>query len=180
MGDLGWKDPWRRKRQPTPVLLPRKSHGRRSLAGYRVGHDWVTSLLSFQLLSLAWPLGSWTAVCQASLPFTSSWTLLKLLSIESVMPFNHLILCHSVLLPSVFPSIRGFSNQLALCIRWLNYWNFSISPSSEYSWLISFRIDWFDLLAVQGTLKSLLQQHNWKHQFSGIQPSLWSNSHIHT
>ena len=84
---------------------------------------------------------------------------------ESVMPSNHLILCHSLLLlPSIFPSIRIFSNELALCIRWSQYWSFSlnISPSNEYSWLISFRIDWFDLLEVQGTLKSLLQQHSLK------------------
>ena len=89
--------------------------------------------------------------------------LLKPMSIESVMPFNHLILCHPLfLLPSIFPRIRIFSKGLALCIRWPNYWSFSfsISPSNEYSGLISFRIDWFDLLAVQGTLKSLLQHHS--------------------
>ena len=98
----------------------------------------------------------WTATHQASLSFTISWSLLKLMSIESVMPSNHLILCHPLLfLPSVFPSIRVFSNQSALLIRWPKYWSFrfSISPSSEYSGLISFRIDWFDLLAVQGTLR---------------------------
>ena len=87
----------------------------------------------------------------------------KLMSIESVMPFNHLILCHSLLLlPSIFPSIRVFSNELVLCLRWPKYWSFSfsISPSNEYSRLISFRIDWFDLLVAQGTLKSLLQHHS--------------------
>ena len=92
-------------------------------------------------------------------------SLLKLMSMESVMPSNNLILCHPLLLlPSIFPSIRVFSNELALCIRWPKYWifNFSISPSNEYSGLISFRIDWFDLFAVQGTLKSLLQNHNTK------------------
>ena len=92
-------------------------------------------------------------------------SLLKLMSIESVMPSNHLILCHSLLLlPSIFPSIRVFSNESVLCIRWPNYWSFSfsISPSNEYSGLISFRMDWFDLLAVQGTAKSLLQYHSWK------------------
>ena len=96
-------------------------------------------------------------------PFTISWSLLKLLSIESVMPSNHLILCLP-LLPSVFPSIRVFSNESVLCIRWPNYWSFSfsISPSSEYLGLISFRMDWLDLLAVQGTPKSLLQHHNSK------------------
>ena len=102
---------------------------------------------------------------------------------ESVMPSNHLILCRPLLLPpSIFPSIRVFSNESALHIRWPKYWSFSfsISPSSEESKLISFRIDWFDLHTVQGTLKSRLQHHNSKHQFLGTQPSLWSNSHIHT
>ena len=105
----------------------------------------------------------WTAARQASLSFTVSQNLLKLISIESMMPSNHLILCHPLLLlPSVFPSISVFSNELALRVRWLKYWSFSfsISPSSENSGLISFRIDWFDLLAVQGTLKSLLQYQN--------------------
>ena len=97
--------------------------------------------------------------------FTVSQSLLRLMSIESVMPSNHLILCHPfLLLPSIFPSIRVFSNESAFRIRWPKYWSFSfsITPSSEYSWLISFRIDWFDLLAVQGTLKSLLQHHSLK------------------
>ena len=119
-----------------------------------------------------------TAKHQASLSFTISWSFLKLMPIESVMPSNSLILCHSLfLLPSIFPSIRVFSNELALCIRWPNYLSFSFSnsPSKEYSRLISFRIDWFDLLEVQGTLKSLLQ-----HQFFSAQPYLWSNSHICT
>ena len=84
------------------------------------------------------------------------------MSIESVMPFNHLILCHPLLLPSIFPSIRGFSNESAVHIRWPKYWSFSTSPSNDYPGLISFRIDWFDLLAVQGALKSLLQQHSSK------------------
>ena len=101
----------------------------------------------------------WTAARQASLSITKSWGLLKLVSIESVMPSNHLILCHPLLLlPSIFPSVRVFSNQSVLCIMGPKYWSFSfsISLSSEYSWLISFRMDWLDLLAVQGTLKSLL------------------------
>ena len=98
----------------------------------------------------------WTAVCQAFLPFIISQSLLRFISIELAMPSNHLILCCPLLLPSVFPSIRVFSNELAIRIRWPKYWRFSISPSNEYSELISFRIDWFDLLAVQGTLKSLL------------------------
>ena len=102
----------------------------------------------------------WTSACQASLSVTNSWSLLKLMSIVLVMPSNHLMLCHPLLLmPSVFPSIRVFSNQSVLHIRWPKYWSFSfsISPSSEYSELISFRMDWLDLLAVQGTLKSLFQ-----------------------
>ena len=125
----------------------------------------------------------WTATCQPSLSFTISWSLLKLMSVESVMPSNHLILCYPLLLlPSIFPSIRVFSNESALYIRWPKYWsfNFSISPSNEYSGLISFRINWFDLLAAQGTLKSLLQHTAQKHQFFGVQLSLWSNSQIHT
>jgi len=102
---------------------------------------------------------------QSPLCFTMSWSLLKFMSIESMMPSNHLILCHPlVLLPSIFPSIRAFSNESPLDIRWSTYWSFSfsISPSNEYSGPISFRINWFDLLAVQGTLKSLLQHHSLK------------------
>ena len=107
----------------------------------------------------------WTATHQVSLSITNSRSLLKLLSMESVMPSNHLILCRPIPLPpSIFPSIRVFSSESALCIRWPNYWSFSfsISPSNEYSRLISFRIDWFDLLAVQVTLKSLLEHHSSK------------------
>ena len=105
----------------------------------------------------------WTAAHQASLSITSSQSLLKLMSIESVMSSNHLILCHPLLLlPSIFPSIRVFSNESDLCIRWPEYWSSSVNPSNEYSGLISFRIDWLDLLAVQGTLKSLLQHHSLK------------------
>ena len=105
----------------------------------------------------------WTAACQASLSFTISRSLLKPMSIESVMPSNHLILSQPLLLlPSIFPSIRVFSNELALHIRWPKYWSFSISPSNEYSGLISFRIDSCHLLAVQGIHRSLLQHHNSK------------------
>ena len=106
----------------------------------------------------------WTAARQASLSITNSWSLLKLTSIESVMPSNHQILCRPLLPLSIFPSIRVFSNESALCIRWPKYWSFSfnISPSNEYSGLISFRMDWLDLLAVQGALKSLLQHHSSK------------------
>ena len=111
------------------------------------------------------PSAPWTAACQASLSITNSQSLLKLMCIESVMPSNHLILCHPLLLlPSISPSIRVFSKESVLRIRWPKYWSFSfsISPSSEYSGLISFRMNWFDLLAVQGTLKSLLQHHSSK------------------
>ena len=124
----------------------------------------------------------WPAAHQASLTITNPQSLLKLMSIESVMPSNHFILCHPVLLPSIFPSIRVFSSESVLRIRWSEYWSssLSISPSNEYSGLISFRLDWFDLLAVQGTLKSLLQHYNSKASILGAQLSLWSNSHIHT
>ena len=103
-----------------------------------------------------------TTACQASLSITNSWNLLRLMSIESVMPSNHLILCHPLLLPSIFPSIRVFSSESALHIRWPKYWSFSfsISPFNGYSGLIFFRTDWFDLLA--GILKSLLQHHSSK------------------
>ena len=106
----------------------------------------------------------WTAAFQASLSITNIQNLLKFLSIKSVMPSNHLILSQPLLSPSIFPSVRVFSNESFLCIRWPKYWNFSfiISPSNEHSGLISFRINWLDLLAVQGTLKSLLQHHSSK------------------
>ena len=129
---------------------------------------WDTSLgfrfLSVQSLShVQLFVTPWTAACQASLSITNSWSLL--MSIKLVMPSNHLILCCPLLLlPSVFPSIRAFPNESVLCIRWLKYWSFSLSicPSNEHSGLISFRIDWLDLLAVQRTLKSLLQHHSSK------------------
>ena len=116
------------------------------------------------LLSCFWFFETpWTAACQASLSFTITQRLLKLISIESVMPSNHLIFCFPLpLLPSIFPSIRVISNEPVLHIRWPNYWSFNISLSNKYSGLISFRIDWLDLLAVQGTLKSLLQHHRSK------------------
>ena len=129
-----------------------------------------------------WPHGLQQARLPCPLP--CPWELLKLMSIESVMPANHLILCRPLLLlPSIFPSIRVFSNESAVRIRWPNYWSFSfcLSLSNEYLGLTYLRIDWFDLLAVQGTLKSLLQHHSsnasilWLSAFS-----LWSNSHIHT
>ena len=130
--------------------------------------SWVSFVIVVESLNCVWPFVTpWTAACQASLSFTISQSLLRLMSIELVMPSNHLILCHPLLLlPSIFPSIRVFSNELALRIRWPKYWrfsfSFSISPSNEYSGLISFRMDWFDLFAIQGTLKSLLQHHNLK------------------
>ena len=119
---------------------------------------------SVQLLSRIWLFATpWTAACQVSLSITNSQSLLKLMSIEPVMPSNHLILCHYLhLLPLIPPSIRVFSNESTLRMRWPKYWSFSISPSNEYSGLISFRMDWLDLLAVQGTLKSLLQHHSSK------------------
>ena len=113
----------------------------------------------------------WTAACQASLSITNARSLLKLMPIESVMPSNHLILCRPLLLPpSIFPSIRVFSNESVLRVRWPKCWSFSfsISPSNEYSGLISFRMDWLDLLAVQGTLKSLLQHHSSETDSTGM------------
>ena len=147
--------------------------------------------LSLELLTLRWYQFSSVAqscptlcdlmdgACQVSLFITNSRSLLKLISIESVRPSYHLMLCHPLLLPSSFPSIRVFSSESALCIRWSNYWSFSIGPSNEYSWLISFRIDWFDL-AVQGAFKSILQHHSSKPSILQQSLSLWSNSHIHT
>ena len=121
-------------------------------------------LSSVQLLSCVQLfLTPWTAARQGSLSITNSQSLLKVKSVESVMPSNHLTLCHPLLfLPSIFPTIRVFSSELAVCTRWPEYWSFSIRSSNEYSGLISFRMDWFDLLAVQGTLKSLLQHHSLK------------------
>ena len=127
--------------------------------------DWAVVVV-VQLLSHVWLFAApWTAACQASLSFTISQSLPKLISIELMMPSNHLTLCHSfLLLPSIFPSIRVFSNESLLRIRWPMYWSFSfnISPSNEHSGLISFRRDWLDLFAVQGILKSLLQHHSSK------------------
>ena len=160
---LAWRSPW-----------TEEPGGLQSMGLQRVGHDWsdlacmhpflwFNSVQSFTCVRLF--VTPWTAACQAFLSITNSWSLLKLMSIESVMPSNHLILCCPLLLlPSFFPRIGVFSNESALHIRWPKYWSFSfsISPSNEYSGLISFRIDWFDLLAVQGTLRSLLQHHSSK------------------
>ena len=126
----------------------------------------------------------WTTAPQASLSITNSWRLLKLMSITWVMPSNHLILCHPLLLlPSIFPSIRVFSTESVICIRWPKFWSFSFSssPCDEYSGLIFFRMDWLDLLAVQGTLKRVFSNTTFeKHQFFGTQLSSQFNSHIHT
>ena len=145
-------------------------------------NQWTTSSVQFSSVTQSCLFGTpWTAAPQASLSITNSRSLLKFISIKSVMPFNHLILCYPLLLPSILPSIRVFSSESVLRITWPKYWSFSfsISPSNEYSGLLSFRIDWFHLLAVQGTLKSLNTTVQ-KHQFFGMQLSLWSSSHIHT
>ena len=139
---------------------------------------------SVQSLSCVWRFRTpWTAACQASLSITNSWSLLKLMPIESVMSSNHLILyCPLLLLPSIFPSNRVFSKELVLHIKWPKYWSFSfsISPSNEYSGLIVFRMDWLDLLAVLGTLKSSPKPQFKSIKFFRAQPSLWSNSNNHT
>ena len=176
---LGWEDPLRRKWQPSPVFLPGKSHRQRSLVGYS---PWVKksqtqfgnwahmlwlwrsqSVSQFRRSVLSDSATPWIAARQASLFIANSRSLLKLMSIELVMPSNCLILCHPLLLlPSIFPSIRVFSSESVLRVRWPKDWSFSFSISlfNEYSGLISFRMDWLDLLAVQGTLKSLLQHHS--------------------
>ena len=147
-----------------------------------LGH--ALGLSSAQSLSCVDSVTPWTAARQASLSIASSQSLPKLMSIESVMPSSHLILCHPLLLlPSVFPSITVFSSEPVRCIWWPKYWSFSfsISPSNEYSGLISFRMDWVDLLAVQGTLSRVFSSTTvQKHQFFGSQLSSQSNSHIHT
>ena len=152
----------------------------RSITGAIVNHrpqqfSSVRSLSRVRLFATPW-----TAALQASLSITNSPSLLKLMSIESVMPSNHLILCHPLLLlPSIFPSIRVFPNKSVLCIGWPKYWSFSfsISPSSEHPGLISFRMDWLDLLAVQGTLKSLLQHYSSKPSILQHSAFFTSNSH---
>ena len=186
--------PWKKEWLPTRVFFPGEIHGWKSPRGRspwgleRLGHHRVimnkckksqldgtrprVQFLSGVLLFET----PWTAAHQAFLSITSSQSLLKPMPNAWVMPSNHLILC-AHLLPSICPSIRVFSSELVLGIRWPKYWSwsFSISPSNEYSVLV----DWFDL-AVQGTLKSLLQQHSSKHQFVGAQPSIRLNCHIHT
>ena len=150
---------------------------------YGKRNTWILrKFSSVQSLSHVWIFVTpWAGALQASLFITNSQSLLKLISIKSVMPSNHLILCHPLLLlPSIFPSIRVFSNESALHIRWPKYWSFSfsISPSNEYSGLISLTIDWFDLLAVQGTLKRLLQYDSSKASILS-RSALWSYSYKH-
>ena len=145
------------------------------LISQSVSHWSVQSLSCVRLFGTPW-----TAPHQAYLSITNSWSLTKLMFIESVMPANHLILCHPLILPlSIFPSIRVLSNESFLCIRWPKYWSFSlcISPSNEYSGLTSFRMDWLDLLGVQVTLKSLLQHQSLKTSILQHSASLKSNSH---
>ena len=145
---------------PSILYKQQKVNGLNGVASLLAFISSVQSFSHVQLFATAL-----TAAGQASLSITSSWSLQKLMSIESVMQYNHVIQCCPLLLmPSIFPSIRVFSNESVLCTRWAKYWsfNFSISPSNEYSGLISFRMDWVGLLAVQGTLKSLLQQHSSK------------------
>ena len=148
----------------------------KDLSTIRVIFSMLITDFSINLFSSVWSLSHvwlfvtpWTAARQASLSIINYQSLLRLMSIESVMPSNHLILCRPLLLPSIFPSISVFSNKSVLCIRWPKYWSFSISLSNGYSGLISFRMDSLYLLAVQGTLKSLFQHHSSKDQFSSAQ-----------
>ena len=146
-------------RKPTFKLLSFKILPFKTMAGFTF--SWFSSVQSLSCVQLF--VTPWAAARQASLSVTNSWSLLQLTSVESVMPSNHLILCRPLLLPpSIFPSIRVFADGSVLLIRWPKYWSFSIniSPSNEYSRLISFRMDWLDLLAVQGTLKSVFQHHS--------------------
>ena len=146
------------------------------------GHIFVQFSLVQPLSYVRLFVTPWTATRQTSLFITNSRSLLKLMSIELVMPFKHFILCRPLLLPtSIFPSIRVFFNESVLRIRWPKCWSFSfsISPFNEYPWLISFRIDWFDLLAVQGTLRSLIQHHSSKASIHWDSVYLQSNSHMH-
>ena len=161
---------------------------------FKLKVNWFSSV---QSLSHVWLFAtSWTAACQASLSITTSQSLLKLMSFKLVMPSNHLILRHPLLLlPLIFPSIRVFSNESVLCFKWPKYWSFNISPFNEYSGLISFRMDWLVLLAVQGTLKSLVQHHSSKASISSAfnfvysptltsihdcwkKPQLWPDGHL--
>ena len=156
------------------------THTRKSLGQERIIDSVQFSSLAQSCLTLCDPMNHSTST---SLSITNSQSLHKLMSIESVMPSKHLILCHPLLLPpSIIPSIRVFYSESVLCMRWPKYWSFSfnISPSNEYPGLISSRMDWFDLLAVQGLSRVFSNTTVQKHQFFGTQLSLQSNSHIHT
>ena len=196
----GWEDPLEEEMTTHSSILAWEFRGQRSLAGYspwgckRGGHDletksqplfynwqmavmWNVSVLFSHSVCVQLFATPWIAACQASLSITNSRSLLKLISIGLVMPSNHLILCHPLLLlPSIFSSIRVFSNESALHIRWPKYWSFSfsISLSNEYSGLISFRMDWLNLLAVQGTLKSLYPTPQFKSISSSVLSFLYS------
>ena len=161
---LGWEDPLEKEMAThSSTLAWRILWTAEPLGLQSMGSQELDMFNSIQSLSRVWVFATlWTAACQACLSITNSWSLIKLMSIKSVMPSDHPILCCPLLLlHSVFSSIRIFSNELALCIRWPKYWSFSfnISPCNEHPGLISFRMDWLDLLVAQGTLKSLLQHH---------------------
>ena len=193
---LGQEDPLEEETATHYSILSEKPHGQRCLAGYSpwgskelnmTEHTHTCLDISVQFSSVAQSCPTlcnlMIAAHQASLSITNSQSLLKLMPIESVMPSSHPILRRPLLLlPPIPPSIRVFSNESTLHMRWAKYWSFSfsISPSNEHPGLISFRMDWLDLLAVHGTLKSLLQHHSSKPQFLGAQLSSQSNSHIHT
>ena len=178
------KIPWQRDRLPTPVFWPREFHGLYSPWGHKELDTTERLLLHFklfskracsvQLLSRVRLFATlWTAARQASLSIINSQSLLKFTSIELVMPYNHLILCHPfLLLPSIFPSIRVFSNESVFCIRWPKYCSFSIRPSNEYSGLISFRMDWLIYLQSKGLSRVFSNTSVQKHQFFGTQLSL--------
>ena len=168
---LAWRIPWTEKTGGVQSIVSQKSQT-------RLEHLQFSSVTQ-SCLTLCNP---WTTAYQASLSITNSWSFLKLMSIESVMPFNHLILSCPLLLPSIFPSIRVFSNESVLPIRWPKHWSlsFSISPSSEYSGVISFRMGGWFSLQFKGLSRVFSNTTVQKHQFFGAQLSLLSNSHIHT
>ena len=159
-----------------------KAGGYNSLVERKTSKITGAFFVVIQVLCCVWLFAtSWAVASQDSVSFTISQSFLKPKSIESVMPSNHLVLCRPLLLlPSIFTSIMVFSNELALCIRWPKYWSFSICASNEYSGLISFRIDWFDLLLSRGLSRVFSSTTNQNHKFFSAQPSLRSTSHIHT
>ena len=165
-----------------PSLSPVAVTFQNSWPGGTEGLRPLSKAVVVQLLSRAWLfVTSWTAACQAPLSSLLSLNWLKFMPTELVIPSNHLILCHPLLLlPSIFPSIRAFPNELALCIRWPKYWSFSfsISPSNEHSGLISFRMDGWIFLQSKGVSRVFSSTTSWKHQFFSAHPLLWSNSHV--